>query len=289
MKDAFWTWLTCWIQHCHPLIHTTTGCRSAIENILPVPIFGIPPRKLHHLWTHQQLLSELHETCTLDTFDVLNPAVASAHPYNHCLSLRHWKDSPPFRFSEFRSNTFIPHKDHQHYSQKIREGSSLDLFDALNPTVASFCPYGYPSWLRHWQHSPPFWFSEFRPNNFIPHKDHHQLLSEFREGGSLDLFNALNPTVASVCPYHHLLWLCHWKYSPTFPILGIPPQQVSPPVDTPILQSEDSWGQLLRPIPRAESSRSLCLSIQPLVVTPPLKIFSHFPIFRIPPQQLYPP
>ena len=55
----------------------------------------------------------------------------------------------------------------------------------------------------------PFRFSEFRPNNFIPHKDHHQLVSEFHEDGSLDLFDALNPAVAPVCPYDRRLSLRH--------------------------------------------------------------------------------
>jgi len=45
---------------------------------------------------------------------------------------------------------------------------------------------------------------------------------------------------------------------------------------------------LFRPIQRVESNRGLYLFIQPSVVTPPLKTFSPFSIFRIPPQQVYP-
>jgi len=50
-----------------------------------VPIFGLPSAGLHHLLTHHQLLSELHETCTLDLFDALNLAVASVCPYDRWL------------------------------------------------------------------------------------------------------------------------------------------------------------------------------------------------------------
>ena len=105
------------------------------------PFFGFPPSKLRQPLKHQQLVSELRETGTLDLIDALNPTVASICPYDHWLSLHHWKHSPPFRFSEFRPNKFIPHTDHQNYSQKIREGGSLDIFDDLNPAVVSVCPY----------------------------------------------------------------------------------------------------------------------------------------------------
>ena len=37
---------------------------------------------------------------------------------------------------------------HQHSSQRIREGS-LDLFDALNPALASVCPHHHWLSLRH--------------------------------------------------------------------------------------------------------------------------------------------
>ena len=40
-------------------------------------ISKFPPSKFHHLLAHQQLLSELHETCSLDLFDALNPVAAS--------------------------------------------------------------------------------------------------------------------------------------------------------------------------------------------------------------------
>ena len=115
---------------------------------------------------------------------------------------------------------------HHHYSQKIREGYSLDLFNALNPAVASICPYNRWLWLCHWKHSPTF------PIFGIPPRQLHQLLThqhyshKIREGCSLDLFDALDPAVASVCPYDHWWWLRHWKHSPTLPIFGIPPNKL---------------------------------------------------------------
>jgi len=86
----------------------------------------------------------------------------------HCGSAIDNIPPPPFWFSEFRPNNFIPHKDHQHYSQKIRGACSLDTIDDLNPAVVSICPYGHWLSLRHWKHSPTFWFSE--PYIEIPHR-----------------------------------------------------------------------------------------------------------------------
>jgi len=83
------------IQPWPPFVHTTASCGSAIENILPVPIFGIPPSKIHHLLTHQQL-SELRETCTLDIFDMLKPAVASICQRYGWLWLHYSKHSATF-------------------------------------------------------------------------------------------------------------------------------------------------------------------------------------------------
>jgi len=181
-----------WIQLWPLFVYMTTGCPSAIENILPL-----------------------------------------------------------FRFSEFHSNNFLPHKDHQHYSQKIHEGRSLDIFDVLNPVVASVCPHDHWLSFRIENICPLFRFSEFRPNMFIPQKDHHQLVSEFHEGGSLDLFDALNPAVASVCRYDHWLWLRYRKHSPGSDFQNSA-EQTSPLVDTSTLVQNSVegyiWTSLMRRI-----------------------------------------
>jgi len=94
-------------------------------------------------------------------------------------ALRHWKHSLTFQFSEFHPNHFIPHKDHHQLLLEPRERCSLDLFDALNPAVAPACLCDHWLWLHHWKHSPTSRFLKFCPNNFIAHKDYHQLLSRF--------------------------------------------------------------------------------------------------------------
>ena len=112
------------------------------------PFFGFPPSKFHHLLKHQQLLSELHERCILDLFDALNPAVA---PFVHTTTCCGSAIENILQLSDFRNSAdnFIPHKDHQHYSQKIREGRSLDIVDVLNPAAVSVCPHDRWLSFRH--------------------------------------------------------------------------------------------------------------------------------------------
>ena len=111
------------------------------------PVFGIPPSKFHHLSIHQHYSQKIREGGSLDLFTMQNPAVASTHTTAGC----RW---PLKTFSHFLIFGIPPSKFHhlsihQHYSQEIREDGPLELFDALNPAVASAHPYNCWSSLRH--------------------------------------------------------------------------------------------------------------------------------------------
>jgi hypothetical protein len=56
------------------------------------------------------------------------------------------KTFPNSANKKFRPIKLHPLLTHHHYSQKIREGYFLGLFDVLNLVVASVCPWGCWLW-----------------------------------------------------------------------------------------------------------------------------------------------
>jgi len=155
-----------------------------------------------------------------------------------------------------------------------------------NPAVSSSLSQG--CWLRlRWEkHPATFPVFGIPPSKFHHLSIHQHYSQKIREGGSLDLFTEQNPAVASTHPYDSWLSLAIENILPLSDFRNSA-QQISPPVDTSTLQSGDLGGWPLRAIRRAESSRGLRSSIQPLVVTLPLKTFSHFLIFGILPSKLH--
>ena len=72
------------------------------------------------------------------------------------------KNVPNSASKKFRPNKLHPPPTVHHYSQKNRERCSLGLFDALNPAVASVCPWD--CWFRRYNQKR----SKFRWQKILP-------------------------------------------------------------------------------------------------------------------------
>ena len=106
---------------------------------------------------------------------------------------------PIFRFSKFRYHHLHHPLTGHNYSQKFLERCSLDLFDGLNPVVPSVWPCDHWFW-RYKGKCSKFCPQKFRPTTFTLTKDHHHLQSGLHRRWLLDLCDAPNWPVVSICP-----------------------------------------------------------------------------------------
>src|SRR5271168_4168186 len=109
------------------------------------------------------------------------------------------------RSEKFRPHLFFLLYHHFQLQLECLGGLFLDLFDTLNPPVESICPCDYRL-LRYRQNRVQFLRREkFRQHLFFLLYHHFQLQLERLGGLFLDLFDALNPPVASICPWDRRL------------------------------------------------------------------------------------
>src|SRR5271154_970030 len=151
------------------------------------------------LYHHFQLQLECFGGLFLDLFDALNLPAASICQWD-CQLLKYKQNRRPISESEkFRQQVFFLLYHHFQLELECLGGLFLDLFDTLNPPVESICPCDYRL-LRYRQNRVQFLRREkFRQHLFFLLYHHFQLQLERLGGLFLDLFDALNPPVESIC------------------------------------------------------------------------------------------
>src|ERR1700731_4847058 len=118
------------------------------------------------------------------------------------------KAVPISESEKFRQHLFFPLYHHLQLQLEKRGGLVLDQFDALNPPVASICPW--ERWLLSYKQNRDIPESEkFRQHLFFTLFHHFQIKLKKGGGWVLDQLDALNPPVASICPWDR--WLLRYK------------------------------------------------------------------------------